>query len=178
MPFTNSLWLNSDSTTQAMPPCVMQSGHAPRARRASLPCTTVAVHRGAGAKKDSMHFCAIPLWITTGSFISRLVSETHRRTFLGGAQPPASSVQGSCSPPCPPSSYTGGRERGLPSVLHSRGVCGDPPAGNFRCCEAILVHHSEACREAHRTSGEEAHHHNNGGARHLRLWGRTICVCA
>ena len=47
----------------------------------------------------------------------------------------------------PPGSYTGGRERGLPSVLHSRGVCGDPPAGNFRCCEAILVHHSEACRE-------------------------------
>ena len=37
---------------------------------ASLPCTIVAVRRGAGAKKDSMRFCAIPLWITTGSFIS------------------------------------------------------------------------------------------------------------
>ena len=44
---------------------------------ASLPCTTVAVHRGAGAKKDSMRFCAIPLWITAGSFISHLVSDTH-----------------------------------------------------------------------------------------------------
>ena len=38
---------------------------------------TVAVRRGAGAKKDSMRFCAIPLWINTGSFISHLVSDTH-----------------------------------------------------------------------------------------------------
>ena len=44
---------------------------------ASLPCITVVVRRGAGAKKDSMCFCAIPLWITAGSFISLLVSETY-----------------------------------------------------------------------------------------------------
>ena len=53
-----------------------------------------------------MRFCAIPLWITAGSFISHLVSDTHPLTQIcRGAQPPASSVQGGCSPPCPPASY-------------------------------------------------------------------------
>ena len=72
---------------------------------ASLPCTTVAVGRVAGAKKDSMRFCAIPLWTTAGSFISHFVSESQWHQFVGGAQPPASSVQGGCSPPRPPASY-------------------------------------------------------------------------
>ena len=62
---------------------VVQSGHAPRASSASLPCTTVAVRRGAGAKKDSVRFCAIPPWITPGSFISHLVSVFERSMYAG-----------------------------------------------------------------------------------------------
>ena len=55
-----------DGMTQATPPRVMQQEPG----SASLPCTTVAVRRRAGAKKDSMRFCAVPLWITAGSFMS------------------------------------------------------------------------------------------------------------
>ena len=80
---------------------------------ASLPCTTVAVRRGAGAQKDSIDALLCHTTVTTaGCFISYFVSETHSHQFVGGAQPlrpafrgaaaPASSVQGGCSPPRPP----------------------------------------------------------------------------
>ena len=51
---------------------------------ASLPCITVAVRRGAGAKKDSMRFRAILLWITAGSSISHLVPTRIDANFKGG----------------------------------------------------------------------------------------------
>ena len=42
-----------DCTTQATPPRVVQSGERQEPGSASLPCTTVAVRRRAGVKKDS-----------------------------------------------------------------------------------------------------------------------------
>lgn len=69
---------------------------------ASLPCTTVAVRRGAGTKKDSMRFCAIPLWTTAGCFISHFVSETHWHQFVGGRSPLRPAFRGAAAPRAPP----------------------------------------------------------------------------
>ena len=52
------------------------------------------------------------------------------------------------------------RVNGYPVAIHSSGVWGHVPSGNFgetRCSEV----HSEAYREARKASWEESHHHNH-----------------
>ena len=49
----------------------------------------------------SLRLCAIPLWITAGSFCLR----DPLMQICRGAQPSESSVQGGCSPPRPPAPY-------------------------------------------------------------------------
>ena len=109
-----------DCTTQATPPRVVQSGERQEPGSASLPCTTVAVRRRAGVEERLERFCAIPLWITAGSFISHPCFRHPLTQICRGAQLPASSVQGGCSPPRPPASYASECEYG---ELHPTTEC-------------------------------------------------------
>ena len=68
---------------------------------ASLPCTTVAVRRGAGAKTR----CASVPYHCVWQFYFTPCFRHPLTQICRGAQPPASSVQGGCSPPRSPASY-------------------------------------------------------------------------
>ena len=66
-------------------------------RQSSLPCT---VRRGAGVKKDSMRFLAIPLWMTVSQAGRRFFTRCSKN-FRGGTAPCIWRL-GGLQPPEPP----------------------------------------------------------------------------
>ena len=91
----DQFWCNS--MTQATPPHVVQSAKS----QAVLPYLILQLLFAVETKKDLMQFCAMPLWIIAGNFISHLASETHWRKFVGGAAP-CIQHSGGLQPPVPP----------------------------------------------------------------------------
>ena len=84
-----------------------------------LPCNTVStIFRRAGATKDSILFCTIPLWITVSCmswagihFSSHLAPTPRWCKFLGGRSPFLPAFSGAAAPraPPPPTSYAGAK---------------------------------------------------------------------